>query len=145
MLYASTLDPAGTNRLDFTGDAGALRAEGDRLRRASWEDPTSVMLAVRTNLFEAPAVTWGDVEASGDAITYDECVNACERDFLDAIVNDRAPSIGPHEGTPSVEVANAIYLSAVTDTPVTLPLDAGAYDEAFARMCSGELSLPTIA
>lgn len=144
MISATTLDPAGENRLDFTCDGGALRAWGDRLRRARWEDPTTQMLAERTNLFESPPVSWEDVEGSGDAMTYDECVAACERDFIDAIRSGRTPSIDPDEATRSVEVANAVYLSALTGESVDLPLDPSVYDEAFARMCAGDLALPRL-
>lgn len=143
MLSASTLDPSGINRLEFTCDVGALRSEGERLRRGGWETQTSRTMAESTNPFESIPVTWEDVEPSGDPVTYDECVNACERDFLDAIVGGRAPSIDPEEATMSVELANAVYLSAMTQATIDLPLDADAYDDAFARMCRGELSLPS--
>jgi predicted dehydrogenase len=143
-ISATTLDPAGRNRLDFTCDAGTLQVEGERLRRASWEDPTSVMLTERTNLYEAPPVSWQDVEPSGDALTYDACVEACEADFIDAIRSGRPPSIDPAEATTSVEVANAVYLSAITGEPVDLPLDPSIYDDAFARMCTGDLVLPAL-
>ena len=143
MLSASTLDPAGTNRLEFTGDIGALRAEGERLRRGGWDGATPTIRAESTNPFESVAVVWEDVEPSGDALTYDDCVIACERDFVEAVVSGRAPAVGPEEGTLSVEVANAVYLSALTGTSVELPLDADAYDEAFVKMCDGTLSLPT--
>jgi predicted dehydrogenase len=144
MLSASTLDPAGINRLEIACDAGALRAEGERARLGRWGASTSGLLAESKDLFGGLEVTWEDVEPSGDAMTYDECVYACERDFLDAITSGRVPAIGPDEGTKSVEVANAVYLSAVTGDPVDLPLDPSAYDDAFARMCAGELALATI-
>jgi len=89
-------------------------------------------------------VTWEHVDPSGDAVTYDDCVRACERDFLDAIAQQRPSSIGPGEATMSVEVANAVYLSAVTEAPVDLPLDPDVYDGAFRKMCNGVLSLPTV-
>lgn len=141
MLSASTLDPAGINRLEFACDGGAVRAEGERLRRAAWEGSSSGVRSTSTNPFEAIDVSWEEVEASDDPVTYDDCVAACERDFLDAITSGRPPAIGPAEGTLSVEVANAIYLSALTGETVTLPLETAAYDEAFARMCDGTLSL----
>jgi predicted dehydrogenase len=144
MLCASTLDPAGMNRLEFTGDTGVLHVDPDHLVRASWEEPTSLMLAERTNLFEAPEVTWKDVEPSGDPMTYDDSVKATQRDLIDAIRDGREPTIGPEEATRSVEVANAIYLSALTGEPVDLPLATERYDEAFAKMCAGELALPTV-
>jgi predicted dehydrogenase len=145
MLSASTLDPPGINRLEITGDAGGLRTEGERLRKATWDLPTSRTLVESTNPFDRVEVTWQDVEPSdGDALTYDDCVVACERDFLDAIAEERRPSIDPEQATMSVEVANAVYLSAVTGEAVDLPLDSAVYDEAFAKMCAGELSLPAI-
>ncbi len=144
MLSASTLDPAGVNRLEITCDAGALRAEGERLRRPRWDDPTSTMLAERTELFEAVQVGWDDVEPSGDAMTFDECVTACHRDFIDAINGERSPLVDADEATKSVEVANAVYLSALTGEPVDLPLDPLAYDDAFRRMCAGDLALTAI-
>jgi predicted dehydrogenase len=145
MLSASTLDPPGINRLEITGDKGALHAEGEWVRRARWDGSTSGVLTESTNPFDRIDVAWEDVEPSGDAMTYDECVNACERDFLDAIENNRPPSIGPDEATMSVEVCNAVYLSALLGEPVDLPLEAAAYDDAFRKMCDGTLALPTIA
>lgn len=144
VLCASTLDPAGVNRLEFVFDGGALRAEGEGLDRARWEDPTSRMLAERTNLFEAVPVTWEQVAMSGDATTFDECVSCCQRDFLDAIAQGCDCLVHPAEATRAVEVANAVYLSALTGEPVALPLDEYVYDAAFKRMCAGELRLPSI-
>jgi len=144
ILSASTLDPPGVNRLEVTGDFGALHAEGEWIRRAGWDRPTSATLAESTNPFEVVDVTWEHVDPSGDAVTYDDCVRACERDFLDAIAQQRPSSIGPGEATMSVEVANAVYLSAVTEAPVDLPLDPDVYDGAFRKMCNGVLSLPTV-
>jgi predicted dehydrogenase len=143
MLSASTLDPGGMNRLEFTCDAGLLHVDVDRVKRARWEESTSRMLAGRTNLFEAVEVTWDEVEPSGHAMTYDDSVKACQRDFLEAIAANQSPSVDPREATRSVEVCNAIYLSALTREPVDLPLDPDRYDDAFRKMCAGELALPT--
>jgi predicted dehydrogenase len=145
VLTASTLVPAGTNRIELHGDAGTIRAEGTRARLGTWEEPISTMLTERTNPFEGVAVTWEDLEPDGEhAMTFDECVSACHRDFIDAIQSDREPLNNADEATKSVEVANAVYLSAVLGEPVDLPLDAERYDEAFARMRAGELSLPEV-
>ena len=143
MLSASTIDPAGRNRIDITGDRGCLRAQGERLRRGRTEDAISTMLEERKNPFEPVAIEWEDVEPSGEAQTFDEYVKSCHRDFIDAITSGRDPLNSAEEATRAVEVTNAVYLSAVTGQPVDLPLDAAAYDEAFARMCSGELALPS--
>ena len=142
MLSASTVDPAGINRIELHGDLASLRAEGDALRIGRTEDAVSTLMIERTNPFEIVTVAWEDVPPAGDATNFDECVIACHRDFLDAIATGREPLNNAEQATASVEVANAVYLSAVTGEPVELPLDAAAYDEAFARMCAGELTLP---
>lgn len=143
MLTASTLVPAGTNRIELHGDGGTIRAEGTRARVGTWEQPISTMLVESTNPFELVGVSWQDLEnTDGLPMTFDECVSACHRDFIDAIANDREPLNNADQATMSVEVANAVYLSAVTGEPADLPLDADAYDAAFAKMCAGELSLP---
>ncbi len=144
MLTASTLDPGGTNRIELTGDRGAVRAEGERLRTGRWEDATSTMLRERMNPFEAVPVEWENIEPTGDAMTFDECVVACHRDFVDAIKSNREPLNNAVEASKSVEVANAVYLSALTGEPVELPLDAGRYEAAFKQLCAGELSLPAV-
>jgi predicted dehydrogenase len=144
ILTASTLVPGGTNRIELHGDSGTVRAEGDRARRGRWDEPTSTMLAERKNPFEPVIVSWEDIEPSGDAMTFDECVVACHRDFIAAINGDRQPLNNADEATKSVEVANAVYLSALMGQPIDLPLDPATYGEAFTRMCSGELALPTV-
>jgi len=144
VLTASTLDPGGTNRIELTGDRGAIRAEGERLRTGRWDEATSSMLRERMNPFEAVPVSWENLEPTGDALTFDECVTACHRDLVDAIQSGREPLNNADEATKSVEVANAIYLSALVGEPVDLPLDAGRYDAAFKQLCGGELSLPAV-
>ncbi|MEX2538307.1 MAG: Gfo/Idh/MocA family oxidoreductase [Actinomycetota bacterium] len=145
MLTASTLDPGGTNRIELTGDCGAIRAEGERLRTGRWDDATSTMLRERKDPFEAVPVTWENIEQTGDAMTFDECVAACHRDFVDAVDSGREPLNNASEATKSVEVANAVYLSALTGEPVDLPLDTDRYQSAFKQLCAGELSLPSVA
>jgi predicted dehydrogenase len=142
ILTASTLVPGGTNRIELHGERGTIRAEMARARQGTWDKPISTMLVERTNPFEPVVVSWTDVEPSGDAMTFDECVTACHNDFIDAIANGRESLNNAAEATKSVEVANAVYLSALTGEAVDLPLDSDAYDVAFKRMCAGELALP---
>jgi predicted dehydrogenase len=142
VLTASTLIPGGTNRIELHGDRGMIRAEGERARVGTWDDPTSTMRVERTNPFEGVAVSSQDVEPTGeDAMSFNDCVIACHRDFIDAIRTGREPLNNADQASMSVEVCNAVYLSAVTGEPVDLPLDASVYDDVFAKMCSGELEL----
>jgi predicted dehydrogenase len=141
-LTASTLIPAGTNRIELHGERGTIRAEGERARIGTWEQSTSVMRVERTNPFEGVAVSWQDVEPTGEhAMSFNDCVLACHRDFIDAIRSGREPLNNADQASMSVEVCNAVYLSAVTGEAVDLPIDPAQYDAAFGQMCAGELGL----
>ena len=115
VLTASTLIPAGTNRIELHGESGVIRAEGERARVGTWDDPIPKMHVERTNPFEGVAVSWQDVEPTGDdAMSFNDCVIACHLDFIDAIRTGREPLNNADQATMSVEVCNAVYLSAVT-------------------------------
>lgn len=56
------------------------------------------------------------------------------QNFVDAIL-DGTPLIAPAaEGTRSVELANAILYSSLTEATVTLPLDGQAYEKQLNRL-----------
>jgi hypothetical protein len=66
---------------------------------------------------------------------------ASHREFVAAIAERRPPLVDGVEGTRSVELANAIYLSSITGRPVELPLAKGAYPPVFDELAAGR-SLP---
>ena len=61
---------------------------------------------------------------------------AAHREFAGAIAEQRPSSIGGDQGTRSVELANAIYLSSWTGAAVDLPLARGAYPPVFEELAS---------
>ena len=58
-------------------------------------------------------------------------------EFAAAIAEGRPSVIDGTSGTRSVELANAMYLSSLTDAPVDLPLVPGAYPPAFEELAAG--------
>jgi hypothetical protein len=66
------------------------------------------------------------------------------RDFVTAITERRTPRITPEEGTRAIEVANAVYLSAIRGEAVELPMARGEYAPVYARLSTGEVELPKL-
>lgn len=62
-------------------------------------------------------------------------------DFADAIIQDRAPLISGEDAAGTVELLNAIRLSALRRVTVSLPLDAAEYDALFEELCAGRVGV----
>jgi predicted dehydrogenase len=142
VLTASTIDPAGTNRLEITGDRGTVVAHGDRLKIGRAETSITELMAGARDPFARVPIEWSEIEPDGLPTSFNRCVGATHADFIDAIVTDRDPLIDATQATMAVEVTNAVYLSAALGEPVQLPLDAGRYDDAFAKLVAGTYRLP---
>jgi predicted dehydrogenase len=65
--------------------------------------------------------------------------------FLDAIERGQPPVADGSEGRLSLELANALIYSGVTNAPVNLPLDRGAYHELLEKLRAGATSRLTAA
>jgi predicted dehydrogenase len=141
-LVASTVDPAGVDRIEVHGDRGSLVMDGFRLRRATFPDAVSAISAQSTDAFGPVDVTWEEIQAPGDQSEWFNLVVDSHRDFAAAIAGATSPTNHAREATKSVELINAIYLSSVTGRPVDLPLNLDAYDEVYADLCAGRASLP---
>jgi predicted dehydrogenase len=105
VFITSTGESPGTNRLEIVGERGRLVYEDEAIRFQRNEVPMTE--------FSGPA---------GGAH------NEILRNFADAIL-DGAPLIAPAaEGINSVELANAMLLSAWTAGLVTLPINGRRYE-----------------
>jgi hypothetical protein len=67
----------------------------------------------------------------------------CHRDFAAAISEGRPAANPPVEASRALQLVNALYLSAVRGTPVSLPVDPVEYDTVLAELCDGTRELPT--
>jgi predicted dehydrogenase len=142
-LVASSVDPAGVDRLEIHGDRGSLVAEGFRLTRASFPEAVTTVSATSANPFEVVDVAWDEIVSPGGHREAFKLLVDSHRDFADAIASDRAPVNHGIEASHTIELVNAIYLSSVRGAAVELPLDLDAFDDVYDDLCSGRLSLPT--
>lgn len=142
-VVASSVDPAGVDRLEIHGDRGSLVAEGFRLNRASFPEAISAVSATSVDPFEVIDVAWDEIVSTGGPRESFNLIVDSHRDFADAVASDRAPINHGTEASQTIELVNAIYLSSVRGATVELPLDLDAFDDAYDKLCSGRLSLPT--
>ncbi len=123
VFVASTGEAPGTNRLEITGENGKLVLENDRLMFHRNDVPMSEFSRTTPELFAAPKVS---VEEFFD-LDHGPQHTGILKNFIEAI-RDGAPLIAPAaEGLASVELANAMLLSAFENRRVTWPIDARAY------------------
>lgn len=120
VFVATTGEAPGTNRLEVAGDLGKVVIEGESL--ALYRNATSTLELIRSG---GPRT--GRSPASYSETTYVRP----ERHHVSSLANfvaaarGRAEPLAPGvEGAASVELANALYLSAFEGRTVTLPVDA---------------------
>ena len=125
-FIATTGEAPGTNRLEIAAENGRLVMENDKLIFTRNETPMSEFSRTTKEMFAAPKTTEHVFEFTGHG---DQHVGIM-RNFAEAIAGTQ-PLIAPAaEGVLSVELANAMLLSAFEDRPVDLPLDGAAYERA---------------
>ncbi len=124
VFVTTTGEAPGTNRLEIAGENGRVVMEHGRIQFTRNLTPMSEFSRTSTQSFATPE-TWNiDIPVHGNGGQHNEVL----ANFADAIL-DGKPLIAPApEGLRSVELANAIIYSALTDRTVELPLDGAAYE-----------------
>ena len=79
---------------------------------------------------------WRQHESSGHAALMDS--------FVSAILNDETPLVSGESARQTVELVNAIILSAFREKTVELPIDRDEYDEVFEALISGKIRVPKL-
>jgi len=124
VFITSTGEAPGTNRLEICGERGKVIVENGQIRFV--RNTTSMIEFSRTahGGFATPE-TWNvEIPVQGGGGQHVEIL----QNFVDAIL-DGTPLIAPAaEGIRSVELANAMQLSALTGETVPLPLDGAAFE-----------------
>jgi len=123
-LVTSTGEAPGTNRLEIATERGRIVYENDKLTLTRNEMPMSEFSRTTKEGFAKPA-TWDiSIPINGHGGQHTEIL----QNFTDAIIDDK-PLIAPAaEGIRSIELANAIVMSAWTGKPVDLPLNSKTYE-----------------
>jgi len=124
VFTTSTGEAPGTNRLEVSTDNGLLIYDtNDSFFSITWNDK-SVTDAINENAaFQKPKTTSERVELSGQGGQHVEVLH----NFAAAILRDE-PLIAPAaEGLNSVELCNAMLLSAWKNKTIALPINARSY------------------
>ncbi len=125
VFITSTGEAPGTNRLEIAAENGRLVFENDVLTFTRNKSPMSGFSRTATKPFAVPATEESKSTFPNRGGQHVELL----QNFVDAILDGR-PLIAPaSEGIHSVELANAIVLSAAQNQTVELPLDAAAYEK----------------
>lgn len=124
VFITSTGEAPGTNRLEITGERGKLVYEDDKITYTRNEMEMGEFSRTTKGSFTRPDTWHVSIPADGHGGQHNEVL----QNFTDAIL-DGAKLVAPApEGIHSVELANAMLLSAWTDKPVKLPIDGKKYE-----------------
>jgi predicted dehydrogenase len=123
VFIASTGEAPGSNRLEIAADRGRVVVDGEQVTWLRNAVPTSEFRRTSPDRWARPETSLVDLAiAPGGGEHVRITAN-----FVDAII-DGAPLIAPaDEGIRSVELANAMILSTLTERRIRLPLDAAEY------------------
>jgi predicted dehydrogenase len=128
LFVTSTGETPGTNRLEVAGENGRIVYENDRLVFTRNETGMTAFSRAAMEGFARPATTDEVFTAPDHGGQHAGILE----NFAEAILRG-APLVAPAaEGLKSVELANAMILSAWADETVSLPLDGARYEAALA-------------
>jgi predicted dehydrogenase len=124
VLITSTGEAPGTDRLEVAAEGGRVVVENDRFQWTRNDVPMSKFSKESPDGFAKPQISQQEIPISGRGGQHHEVL----QNFVDAILFGK-PLIAPaEEGIHSVELANAMLFSSETETTISLPLDATAFE-----------------
>ncbi len=139
LFVTSTGETPGTNRLEIAGENGRIVYENDRVVFTRNETGMTAFSRAATEGFVRPATT-EEVFTAPDHGGQHAGILA---NFAAAILRGEALIAPAAEGLRSVELANAMILSAWADETVSLPLDGARYEAALAEKVAGSTVVKT--
>ncbi len=125
IFVTSTGEAPGSNRLEITGSRGRLVLENDRLTFVRNEADMLEFSRTAKTGFGKPEVWNAEVPFSNSPAQHASLM----QNFVEAIL-DKKPLVAPGaDGLGSVELANAMLYSGLTQQTVEFPLDSAAYEQ----------------
>jgi predicted dehydrogenase len=125
VFVSTTGEAPGTNRLEIVGEMGKLLLENDKLLFVRNE--ISMFQQSKTSKlgFQKPGVWNVEIPFATEPAQH----ATLTQNFVDAIL-DGAPLMAPgEEGIHSIELANVLLYSGLTNQTIELPLDGAAYEK----------------
>lgn len=133
VFITSTGEAPGTNRLEITGERGRLVLEESQLTLVRNAVPMGEFSRASTQPFAQPETAREVIAIEGTGGQHLEIL----ANFAAAIL-EGAPLLSPaEEGIHSVEIANAMLLSAWQNQTVALPIDAAVYETQLKEKIAG--------
>jgi predicted dehydrogenase len=130
VFVASTGEAPGTNRFEIVGTRGRVVLEDGRLRFTRNEQDMAEFCRTSKSGFAKPEV-W-NVEIPFE--NADEPHARLMRNFVAAILDGEGLIAPGEDGLSSVELANAMLFSGLTEQTVLMPLDEQAYERKLAEL-----------
>jgi len=124
VFVTTTGEAPGTDRLEIVGDRGKLVYESGRILFQRTEQSVTRVLENSPEAF-ASVDTWDcEIPVQGHGGQH----LAIVQNFVDSILDGTELIAPAPEGIHSVELANSMLMSAWTNAPVDIPLDAKRYE-----------------
>ncbi len=131
VFTTTTGEAPGINRLEIAADNGLLIHDAAETTFRFYRNEKPVSQAIAENPgFRKPAVEIIDIDVVDTGRQHEEVLE----NFADAIQNNAPLIARAEEGTNSVELANAMLLSSLTDKWVDLPISARQYANRLRRL-----------
>jgi predicted dehydrogenase len=124
-FYCSTTEAGPDQVMEFFGDKGKLIYREGRLRYFRFETPISEFTRTSTQIWAGPPCAEQPVEVPPGEAGHHVII----RNFARRILSGEKLVAPGEEGIRSLELANAVWLSAHLRKPVKLPISRRAYDE----------------
>jgi len=132
VFIASTGEAPGTNRLEIAGERGNIVVQHGKIHFRRNETPMTEFSRTTAEGFALPSA-WNIEIPYGGGPTGHQVMT---QNFINAIL-DGVDLIAPaEEGIKSVEIANAMTYSSLTNSTVELPLDAAAFEAKLKELCA---------
>jgi predicted dehydrogenase len=140
-VHVSTIEAGAKRHIQLVGDQAMLDLTGDDLTVTRFSPSLSAYRRESPEMFGKPESTvermvLPPAPAFGDGHVL------VHRDFYQAIVTGGEPRCDGPSGRMSLELANAIILSACMQSAVRLPLDRQAYSALLADLRGGKRAIP---
>ncbi len=127
-VVASSGEAPGINQLDLVGDLGTIRFDGETIHLSASVERVGDHCATTRDMFGMPAFADQVVEPLPAVNQHAQVIE----NFTQAVRGTSELLTPVAEGVASIELANAMLMSAWQGQPVTLPIDAEAYQRALA-------------
>jgi predicted dehydrogenase len=131
VFITTTGEAPGTNRLEIAGERGKVVVENGSIKFTRNEIPMTEFSRTTDKGFAIPPFWNCEIPYGGG----DRGHRYVTQNFIDAILDDTPLMAPAEEGIKSVELANCMLYSTLTDKTVELPLDAAAFEGALKELC----------